>query len=178
MIRRIKDRLILFMTKHLKNSVLFLLWVLLCLSVPLKSAYATCGLVNNCAGCGGYWGVCTTEAEAQSYISTWSCDITELNKSSDGTGTILCCSRNIWQFYGQPPGTLICYFSVNFGNTCTDGNTQSCTTSNGCPGTQTCSNGHWGDCQSIDPCCGSNDPCCGIPNCCPVGGSGGGSGGQ
>jgi hypothetical protein len=49
---------------------------------------------------------------------------------------------------------------------CTDGDIQSCFTSHGFQGTQTCTNGYWDVCQCTDPCCGSTDPCCGSTNPC------------
>ncbi len=41
-----------------------------------------------------------------------------------------------------------------------DGSTQACESSDGCPGSQTCSNGQWGACERKDTCCGDPDPCC------------------
>ncbi len=59
---------------------------------------------------------------------------------------------------------------------CDNGNTQSCTIGS-CSGTQTCSSGHWGACQSANPCCGSSDPCCGSCDlCCALSKGGAGSG--
>ncbi len=64
--------------------------------------------------------------------------------------------------------TVCCYDPNSSGCSCTNGQTQACTTSDGCSGTQTCSSGQWGACQS-------KDPDCGIPNC-PVGGDSGSEG--
>lgn len=44
---------------------------------------------------------------------------------------------------------------------CVDDTLQTCTTSEGCPGTQTCNNCKWSICEKKDPCC----PTCSGDNC-------------
>lgn len=182
MIDRINDKLISFMSKHIPKAALFLLWILLCLSLPPKSANASCSLVEPFQG--NSYGVCTTEAEAQNFILDYKCDSIKTDSDSNGGGVINCCYNNIWQMYGQPPGTIICPFSVNWGGPCADDQKQSCTITFGdtiitggtnttgvtCPGTQICKSGKWGDCKLIDPCCGSKCSCCPSPDCGPTGG--------
>ncbi len=159
MIKRIKD-MGSFMTKHFPKRVVFLLWVLLCLSIPLKSAYATCSYVP--VGEMGYnYGVCTTAAEAVNYSPNRNCVGWTLYYDSDSSGGFALCHCS-----PDDPPTAGCW-EVFFGNSgCTNGKTQSCTTSTGCPGTQTCISGQWGVCQKIDPCCKSPDPCCGVTDRC------------
>ena len=56
-------------------------------------------------------------------------------------------------------------------SSCSDGETQACSTGSECSGTQVCSSGAWGACQKTDACCGSTDPCCsgsGDPCDCPL----------
>lgn len=156
--RRIKDMLISFMTKHTPKRFFLLLWVLCCLAIPLKSAYA-CYLAG-CGGCGTvdvHWWVCTTETEAKDFIAQHYCGACQtpiIYTTSYTTGVVQC--------YAPPatPGGTSCSGGVNFGGTCTEGQTQSCKTTNNCTGTITCHDGQWGVCQSTDPCCGSKDPCC------------------
>ncbi len=46
---------------------------------------------------------------------------------------------------------------------CDDGDTEECTTSDGCPGTKTCQSNTWSDCMKDDPDCGEEEQGCTEP---------------
>lgn len=170
--RRIKDRIISFMTKHIPRTVLLLFLILFCLPIPLKSAYACISGVSESR----YYVSCTTEAEAIDFLSSSEhCTACETSISfittmqSDHSGYVVC--------YAPPlivggPG---CSFSATFDN-------------NGCPGF--CCNNPGGYyirdgfliccAGTVNPCCGKKvgDPCCQNPDdplCKKCGGTGSGT---
>ena len=153
-----KYEVFFFTMKHLtqKLSMLILPLVFLFFVLIPGTVNATCGY-----GGPGFF-VCTTEAEADDKVSSWPslpCIIKTYDRDSSGHTVS---SGRIDGYSDTLCSSAWCYETVFFGNSgCTDGNKQFCTTSKGCRGTQICSGGHWGVCQSTDTCCG--DSRCGKP---------------
>lgn len=89
----------------------------------------------------------TSYSQCQSNIvctdTSWSPDSSTICSGTSFTQTSNCGNTR------TSTGTKNC-------GTCTNGQTQSCDTSDGCAGTQTCSSGSWGACVRDDPNCGTN----------------------
>lgn len=164
MLQRIKNMLGSFMQRQArKKNVLFLLWILLCLSVPLKSAYATCSFVP--VGQYGYnYGVCTSKWEAVDYApSRGACASIQVSIGSDGTGVAICEGLPVSQ------GGSGSSFGVYFGSSTSCGLTIHGGILECCAG-------------NTNPCCGKkiNDPCCKNPDdpiCKQCNGTGSGNSG-
>ncbi len=167
---RFSLRLKLLVT-HWKN-IFFSLCLIFCMFLYPERTHAGCGVSDPFTSCPVHY-VCDTQAQAIDYIySMWSTDLAGINiiyMDPGYGGYVQACFKE----YPSCGGGGVCFGS----GSCTGSNTQSCTITIGntnCPGTQTCSSGQWGACQSIDACCGSKDRCCGVADRCCTSGNGSG----
>ncbi len=164
---------IYFCYRVILNAILSISLMLVCSSPVLGSCTDSAGTNSE-----GRIIACTTAGECYSYLSSvfshynYPCGIQWYWGSNSNVVNTSTCEETP----GGGCSNVLCVAVLGclFNNICTNGNTQSCTTSNGCSGTQTCSSDQWGACQSIDPCCKSPDPCCGVADRCCTSGNGSG----